>query len=93
MMADSILGPVNPSGNHKECHMVVTLLKRLAAVLLVSLIGLAGLAGRDGYSAAMETALTRELRETGDSILLQRSLGDHGPLLHTWHGTARERNP
>jgi hypothetical protein len=73
--------------------MVVTWLKRLGGVLLVSLIGFAGLAGPAGNSKAMETALTQELRETGDSILLQRSLGDRCPSLHTLLGTGRGGNP
>ena len=72
---------------------MVKLLKRLGAVLLVSLIGFAGLAGPGRYSKAMETALTRELRETSDSIVLQRSLGDHGASLHTWAGIGRGGNP
>lgn len=50
--------------------MVVTWLKRLGGVLLVSLIGFAGVTGPGGNSKAMETALTRELWETSDSILL-----------------------
>ena len=73
--------------------MVITLLKRLGALLLVSLIGFAGVAGPGPNSKAMGAALSRELRETSDSIVLQRSVGDHDAPLHTWAGTDRGGNP